>query len=409
MKLVVQVKLLPTPEQAAALDATLRACNEAAAWVSGKAHALQVFGRTLLQQCAYAEVRARGLSAQPSLHVLRKVADAYTALHAQVKAGLLGGEHSPRRAKALAKPIEFRPHAAQPFDDRCLSWQMADRTVSIWTVAGRMKNVAFTGEPEQLSRLAEHRQGESDLVLRNGKWFLVATCEIPERPLNNNPSGFVGVDRGIVNLATTSDGDNHQGRKLCVYRKRMARQRAEIQAKGTKSAKRKLKERSRREARHASHTNHKIAKEIVAEAQRTGRGIALEDLGGIRERVRLRRPQRATLSSWPFHQLGEYVAYKAQRAGVPVVVVDPAYTSQTCPRCGHVDKRNRSCRDWFACMVCGLAGPADHVAAVNVRQRANAAWAFVSTPNAAVSPTCRRGQSRAASQQLKHTAPVPGS
>ena len=73
-----------------------------------------------------------------------------------------------------------------------------------------------------------------------------------------------------------------------------------------------------------------------AEAERTGRGIALEDLGGIRDRVRLRRPQRVTLHSWAFHQLGAFVAYKAARAVVATVYVDPAYTSQGCSHCGHV-------------------------------------------------------------------------
>ncbi|WP_037871692.1 IS200/IS605 family accessory protein TnpB-related protein, partial [Streptomyces sp. NRRL S-813] len=62
----------------------------------------------------------------------------------------------------------------------------------------------------------------------------------------------------------------------------------------------------------------------------TGRGIALEELTGIRERVRLRKPQRATHSSRSFAQLGQFIAYKARRAGVPVVYVDPAYTSRTC-------------------------------------------------------------------------------
>ncbi|GAA0265911.1 hypothetical protein GCM10009527_072690 [Actinomadura nitritigenes] len=127
--------------------------------------------------------------------------------------------------------------------------------------------------------------------------------------------------------------------------------------------------------------NHQIAKQIVADAQRTGRGIALEELGGIRERVRLRRHQRATLCTWPFHQLGNCIAYKAQRAGVPVLEVDPAYTSQTCPRCGHVARNNRPVRDRFCCRRCGLAGAADHIAAVNVRRRARTAWAFVSMPD----------------------------
>ena len=100
----------------------------------------------------------------------------------------------------------------------------------------------------------------------------------------------------------------------------MARARAELQAKQTKAAKRRLKQRARRESRHAAHTNHKIAKAIVSAAERTGRGIALEDLEGIRERVRLTRSQRGRISNWPFYQLAQHIAYKAKRAGVPVVV-----------------------------------------------------------------------------------------
>ncbi|MER5185520.1 transposase, partial [Streptomyces sp. NPDC002896] len=146
------------------------------------------------------------------------------------------------------------------------------------------------------------------------------------------------------------------------------------------SARRRLASRSRKEQRHATHVNHRISKEIVSVAQRTGRGIAVEQLDGIRERVRLRRDQRATLSSWPFHQLGQHLAYKAQRAGVPFLEVDAAYTSQRCPRCRHTEKANRPTRDNFRCRRCGLAGPADHVAGVNVRDRARSAWAFVTMP-----------------------------
>ena len=63
-------------------------------------------------------------------------------------AGNLGKPGSPRRVKAEAQPISFRPLAAQPYDDRCLSWQHDARTVSIWTATGRLKGVAFTGSPD---------------------------------------------------------------------------------------------------------------------------------------------------------------------------------------------------------------------------------------------------------------------
>ncbi|MFF0162306.1 RNA-guided endonuclease InsQ/TnpB family protein, partial [Streptomyces sp. NPDC005263] len=134
------------------------------------------------------------------------------------------------------------------------------------------------------------------------------------------------------------------------------------------------KKRRRKEARRAKDINHKIAKHVVAEAERTGRGIALEDLTGIRERVRLRKPQRATHSSWAFAQLGQFIAYKAKKAGVPVVYVDPAYTSRTCAECGHIDKANRVSQAWFACRNCGFVDHADRNSSRNIRARAWELW-----------------------------------
>jgi transposase len=77
-----------------------------------------------------------------------------------------------------------------------------------------VKGVAFTASPEQLARLALYREGESDLIARDGMWFLNATCEVPEAELNTAPAGFLGIDLGIVNIATTSDGEIMAGRAL---------------------------------------------------------------------------------------------------------------------------------------------------------------------------------------------------
>ncbi|TDC15364.1 transposase [Actinomadura bangladeshensis] len=359
-----QVKLLPTPEQAAALTDTLHHVNTAANHVSTVAFArFGLRGRELpLRTLCYGDLKAGGLGAQAAQHVIKRVVDAYTTLRGNIRNGRLGGPASKRRRKAEAKPIAFRPDAAHTYDDRCLSWQLDAGTVSIWTVAGRCRNLRFACSPDQAKMLTAHRKGESDLVHRDGKWFLLATCEVPEPPVYE-PVDWVGVDRGIVNLATTSDGDNHQGRRLGRYRRWQARKRAELQAKRTRSAARLLKKRARREARHARHVNHTIAKQVVAVAARTGRGIALEDLSGIRGRVTVPRDQRARLSSWP--------------------EVDPAYTSQRCPRCGHTARDNRPTRDHFTCRRCGLAGPADVVAGVNVRDRARSAWVFVNMPQPA--------------------------
>ncbi len=131
------------------------------------------------------------------------------------------------------------------------------------------------------------------------------------------------MDLGIVNIATTSDGTVHPGKQVNQVRHRNRRLRRRLQRKGSKSAKRLLRHLSGREARFAADTNHRISKQIVTEAQRTTHGIALEDLGGIRARVPLRKPQRVTLHTWSFAQLGAFITYKAKRAGVPVVFVDP--------------------------------------------------------------------------------------
>jgi IS605 OrfB family transposase len=116
--------------------------------------------------------------------------------------------------------------------------------------------------------------------------------------------------------------------------------------------------------------NHLISREIVDLAQRTGRGIALEDLKGIRTRVSAKRQQRARLHNWSFYQLRSFIEYKARLVGIPVFLVDPKNTSRTCPSCGCIDKANRPSQFLFSCVACGYAAPADYTAAWNIRARA---------------------------------------
>ncbi len=373
---------MPTPEVASALECTLHACNEAANWLSGQAHERGETSRKALQGFAYRDLKDRGLSAQPALHVLRKVADAYSTLKANIRNGNLGKPGSKRRRTAETKPIEFRADAAQPFDDRCLSWQIDEQTVSIWTTAGCIRGVRFACSEKARKLLVDHRKGETDLVHRDGMWFLIATCEVLEAE-QHEPDGFVGVDLGIANIATTSTGHRAAGRGLNRHRKRQLELRRKLQAKGTKSAKRRLKNRRRKEQRHATNVNHIISKKIVTEAERTSHGIALEDLGGIRQRVRLNKPWghlpaegwgRVTLHSWAFAQLGRFLEYKARRAGVPLVYVDPAYTSQECAECHHIEKANRVDQARFICRRCGVVAHADRNASRTIAHRGESAW-----------------------------------
>jgi hypothetical protein len=215
MRLTVQVQLLADADQRAALQATLALTNQAANLGSEIAWQRGAFRTYDLQQLADGQIRALGLSAQSAVRVIKKVADPYKL---------------DRRTKRT-----FRADAAQPYDDRCLSWQPDQQTVSIWTVAGRLKGIRFA-VGEQQRKLLACRKGESDLVCRNGKLYLYATCELPEARVVE-PNGFVGVDLGIVNVATTSDGSRYVGKHLNRIRRRNQRLRAKLQHKGTKSAK----------------------------------------------------------------------------------------------------------------------------------------------------------------------------
>ncbi len=203
VKQVLKVRMLPTEDQAAALKATLRTCNEAASWLSGRVHADRVRRKHDIQKRFYAELKGRfTLSAQPVIRVIGKVADAYISLHANLDAGNYGPPGSTRRNAVSAKPIRFRTAAAQPFDARCLSWQIPDTiggrdaTVSIWTTQGRLRDIRIMAAARDLVLLRTRPIGETDLICRDGKWFLYATVEEPEMPLAEPTNGFLGVDVG---------------------------------------------------------------------------------------------------------------------------------------------------------------------------------------------------------------------
>jgi len=240
----------------------------------------------------------------------------------------------------------------------------------------RRVEVPFRFGAYQEARLDRIR-GQADLLYRNGTFFLACTVDAPE-PALSEPSAFLGVDLGIITIAATSDGEllnNSSGPKhahVNIVRARYSCMRTKLQKKGTKSAKRLLRKRSGRERRFARDVNHCISKALVSTAKDTGRGIALENLQGIRSRGTVRKRQRRVLHSWAFFQLRAFIAYKAALASVRVVLVDPASTSRTCSRCGHCEKANRRSQSKFVCRnpVCGYACHADLNAAVNIRSRA---------------------------------------
>jgi IS605 OrfB family transposase len=188
------------------------------------------------------------------------------------------------------------------------------------------------------------------------------------------------VDLGVVNIATTLDGEIvNQGQRgshahLNTVRARYARVGAKLQKPQTRSAKRPLKKRGGRERRFAQDVNHCISRASVQTAKGTRRGMALEHLQNSRGRAPVRgKRQRRVLHRWAFCHLRSVIAYiadKAQAAGVCVVVVNPAYTSQSCSRCGHCERANRTSQARFLCVSCGCSAHADANAAVNIGRAA---------------------------------------
>lgn len=344
MKVIAQIKLTPTPEQNATLQRTMEQANAACNHISRMAWETRTFKTFALQKLVYREVRDTfGLSAQMTVRMLAKVGDAYTL---------------DKRTQRT-----FRTHGSIAYDDRILSYHLDKGIVSIWTLDGREKIPFVCGERQR--QLLQTRQGESDLVLVNGALYLLAVCTV-EEPTPDEIEGVLGVDLGIVNLATDSDGEQYSGEQVERTRQQYHGLRQRLQRRGTKSARRHLKRLRKRQARFQRDMNHCISRRLVAHAKDTRRGIALEDLQGIRERATVRKAQRTRHSNWAFAQLRQFIRYKAAWAGVPVFLVAAAYTSQRCSVCGHTERSNRPSQAVFCCRNCGYQTSADTNAAINL-------------------------------------------
>ncbi len=262
VRLTVMVKLPPSESQAQALEVTLRRVNAACDYASEVAWETRTFGKYNLQQATYHLIKERfSLTAQVVIRLLAKVADAYKL---------------DKRTQRI-----FRPLGAIAYDNRVLRWY-ADE-VSIWTVGGR-ERIPFVCDDRTLA-LLKHRRGESELVYRNGKWYLLATVEVEELP-PGTPEDWLGVDLGVVNIATDSDGETH----VRAYGEVAQEVRTHpLQAPDGGHEVRKTPPQEVVRQRAAVQARHELRPEQAHRRQggrvrpRHSRGIALEDLKGIRD------------------------------------------------------------------------------------------------------------------------------
>jgi putative transposase len=176
------------------------------------------------------------------------------------------------------------------------------------------------------------------------------------------PGGLEPQNKGITTF--------FRGRWMKDKRAHFQRIRKSFQKRGTRSARRRLKAIGQRENRWMTHVNHVVSKALVEQAG-SNTLFVLEALSGVRERTeRVRKKDRSVTVSWAFYQLRQMIEYKAKMNHCVVLFVQPHYTSQTCPKCGHVEKANRDKkRHIFSCKTCGYTSNDDRVASMNLHRK----------------------------------------
>ena len=337
----------------ATCDAYLSCCNR----VSETAHENRTLSQKKLNKLVYHELRERyGVGAQMAQSAIIRVIGNY------------------RTIKELqGSPWKAQPNYTTPGYD--LVWNrdysiLKDGRLSINTLEGRLKvEVDWTHMPEEYRH---GRFGTARILKRRGKWMLLipSTVTIPDPP---RPQQVIGVDMGIRFLATVYDADGdttfYSGKEVTRKRAHYKQLRTDLQKRGTRSARRRLKSIGNRENRWMRDVNHQVSKALVNACDKPTL-ITLEDLTGVREATeRVGRKQRYVQVSWAFYQLRRMIEYKAAKAGHTVLAIDPAYTSQTCPRCGLILKKNRNKKTHeYVCEGCDYRSNDDRVGAMNIQR-----------------------------------------
>jgi putative transposase len=341
----VECKLKPSNEQAGAIEETLKTFADACTWVNQNVDP-KVKGGIKMQYLIYQDAREKfGLSANLTIHAIRRVA-------------------ANRKTAGKNKIEEFRPTSID-YDQRIFQYREADEQVSLTLLHGR-ERIALDIGNYQLNLLKGQKPTSATLVKKRSGYYIDIQVK-SEAPDPIETDKVVGVDLGITDLAVTSEGETYSGSEIKKVRDHFAQLRTDIQrkaSKGTRSSRRRCRELLKRlsgmEQRFQKWVNHRISKSIVQRAIETESAIALEDLSEIRQTSNRRIK---SLHKWAFYQLKEFVSYKALASGIPVILVEPAYTSKTCHQCHHIGERKRKA---FSCSFCGWSGDADFNGAKNI-------------------------------------------
>ena len=338
------------------LDETMSVYSDACNYVSNyvfRTHDLKQFS---LNKVLYSTLRERfGLKSQMAQSVFKTVIARYKTILENQKEWI-------------------QPNFKKPQYD--LVWNrdysLTQNCFSVNTLNGRVKLPYFT---KGMSKYFDHtiyKFGTAKLVNKHGKYFLhiPVTYDVEESNISDI-CNVVGIDRGINFVVATYDSEHKSGfvsgKSIKQKRAHYSKLRKELQMRHTPSARRRIKAIGQRENRWMQDVNHCVSKALALNNPKHTLFV-LEDLSGVRNATeRVRTKDRYVSVSWSFYDLEQKLIYKAKQNQSTVIKVDPRYTSQCCPVCGHIEKANRDKKlHLFTCKNCGYKSNDDRIGAMNL-------------------------------------------
>ena len=341
------------------LDSTMSAYRKACNFVSGYVFRTHELNQRSLNRVLYRLVREKfGLKAQMAQSVLKTVVARYKTIL--------------ENDKVWRRPVFKKPQLDLVWNR---DYSLTKSLFSVNTLGGRVKLPYFTKGMEKYFNKDVYKFGTAKLVSKHRKYFLhiPATCHVEESK-TSEISHVVGVDRGINFVVATYDSNRSSGfvngKALKQKRAKYSKLRKDLQKRQTPSARRRLKAIGHRENRWMQDVNHQVSKALVQNNPKHTLFV-LEDLEGVRSATeKVKTKYRYVHVSWAFFDLEQKLMYKAKLNLCSVLKVDPAYTSQCCPICGHIEKGNRDKRKHlFSCRKCGYRSNDDRIGAMNLYQK----------------------------------------
>lgn len=378
---VLKLKLNTTDEISLAFGETayqyMRACDDISRYVFD--HDM-LFNSVKLSKELYSHIRETfGLKSQMAQSAIRTVTARYQTVDTQYRKEPYTFKADnkwyriPRDIHWLQKPLHFHRPQADLVRNRDYSFLNGGRDISINTLSKRVV-CPFTAAGSMGKFLdGTWKFGTAKLVKLKGIWYLhiSATKEVPDFQ-RGDVKRVVGIDRGLRFLETVYDSDQKthfvSGEDILSKRRKFDSVRAQLQSRGTKSAKRALKRISGRENRWMADVNHQLSKALTTKYG-PGTLFVLEDLEEVSTDAGNFKSTQQThdLRSWAFYDLETKLTYKAHESGSEVLKVDASYTSQRCPRCGRILGENRDHKmHAYHCDKCGFTTNDDRVGAMNI-------------------------------------------